>query len=73
MGPSLEMLSLTSVKVTLWPGKGHAQGGLLSLAVSSFLGTFEVKAVWMLAENKSVWLLVFTELMGKSSPVAAHC
>ena len=35
MGPSLVMLSLTSVKVTPCPGKGYRQGGRLLLAIST--------------------------------------
>lgn len=35
MGPSLVMLSPTSVKVTQRPGEGHRQGGRLWLAISA--------------------------------------
>lgn len=39
MGPSLVMLSPTSVKVTWRPGKGHRQGGRLSPAISASLAS----------------------------------
>lgn len=54
MGPSLLMLSLTSVKVTSWPGKGYTQGGLLFTGHFSFLSTLEVESTWVSAKT-SLW------------------
>ena len=44
MGPSLVMLSLTSVKGTLWPGKGHTRWPLVT-GLISVLGIFERDSV----------------------------
>lgn len=58
MGPSLVMLSLTSVKVTPCPGKGYRQGGRLLLAISTSSASVRLSLLWVLTENRFVWLLV---------------